>query len=93
MLDWLVSDGEFWNKPVAVLSARQSDFAEPQLREILRTLMAKTCEEASVLIPFPTNKITESDVLERSELAAPLRSAINSFVHFVQLELSDNPLS
>ncbi len=84
LLDWLVSDGELWNKPVAVLSARQSEFAEPQLREILRTLMALVCEEASVVVPFPTNKITVEEVLTRPELSEPLREAMRVFVHAVE---------
>lgn len=79
-LDHLVSDGELWNKPVAVLGARKSDYAEPQLREILRTMMALICEEASVVIPFPTNKIEESDVISQPELAEPLRAAMRVFV-------------
>ncbi len=83
LLDHLVSDGELWDKPVAVLSARKSEFAEPQLREILRTLMASVCEEASVLVPFPSNKITVEDVLARPELSEPLREAMGVFSSFV----------
>lgn len=84
LLDWLVSDGELWDKPVAVLSARKSEFAEPQLREILRTLMAPLCEEASVVVPFPTNKISEDEVLSAPELVEPLRSAMAAFALFIQ---------
>ncbi len=84
LLDWLVSDGELWDKPVAVLSARKSDFAEPQLREILRTLMAPICEEASVTVPFPTNKISEDEVLNNPELSEPLRAAIVAFVGCIE---------
>ena len=84
LLDWLVSDGELWNKPVAVLSARKSEFAEPQLREILRTLMAKLCEDASVFVPFPTNKIGVEEVLVNAELAEPLRAAMKALVRFVE---------
>lgn len=80
LLDWLVSDGELWDKPIAVLSARKSEYAEPQLREILRTMMALVCEEASVVIPFSTNKMQESDVLFKPELAEPLRAAMQVFV-------------
>ena len=86
LLDWLVSDGELWNKPVAVLSARKSEFAEPQLREVLRTLMAKNSDEASVLVPFPTNKIALEEVLTKPDLCEPLRNAMAHFVAFVQAE-------
>ena len=84
LLDWLVSDGELWDKPVAVLSARKSEFAEPQLREILRTLMAKVCEEASVLVPFPTNKIGVDEVAARPDLSEPLREAIRIFASSIK---------
>ena len=84
LLDWLVSDGELWGKPVAVLSARLSEFAEPQLREVLRTLMARVCEEASVLVPFPTNKMSVEEVLARVELREPLRAAMARFAEFME---------
>lgn len=84
LLDHLVSDGELWDKPVAVLSSRTSEFAEPQLREILRTLMALVCEEASVVVPFPTNKIGVEDVLGRPELSEPLSEAMARFALFVK---------
>ena len=83
LLDWLVSDGELWDKPVAILSARKSEFAEPQLREITRTLMARVCEEASVLVSFPTNKMGVEDVLANPELSEPLRLAMEVFASFV----------
>ncbi|RYX81793.1 NADPH-dependent oxidoreductase [bacterium] len=83
LLDWLVSDGELWNKPVAVLSARKSEFAEPQLREILRTLMAPICEQASIVVPFPTNKISEEEVLKNAELTHAVHTAMLAFVHYV----------
>jgi len=83
LLDWLVSDGELWDKPIAILSARKSEFAEPQLREITRTLMARVCEEASVLVAFPTNKIGVEDVLASFELSEPLRLAMEVFASFV----------
>lgn len=87
-LDWLVSDGELWNKPVAVFSARRTEFAEPQLREILHTLMASVCEEASVLVAFPTNKISVEEVLSKPELAESLGEAMRAFVACVEAQQS-----
>jgi len=84
LLDWLVSDGELWDKPVAVFSVRKSEFAEPQLREILRTLMVQLCEEASVLIPFSTNKMEVEEVLQKPELREPLEAALAVFATFVR---------
>lgn len=89
LLDWLVSDGELWNKPVAVLAARKSEFAEPQLREILRTLMAPICEEASVLVPFHTNKISDDEVLSTPEIAEPVSRAVAAFVRCIEEKPSD----
>lgn len=83
LLDWLVSDGELWDKPVAILSARKSEFAEPQLREVLRTLMARVCEEASVTVAFPTNKMSVEDVLAKPELSEPIRVAVEVFASCV----------
>lgn len=89
LLDHLVSDGELWDKPVAVLSARKSEFAEAQLREIMRTLMALVCEEASVVVPFPTNKIGVDDVLANPELSEPLLAAMAAFVAAVEAGRED----
>jgi len=86
LLDWLVSDGELWDKPVAILSARKSEFAEPQLREITRTLMARVCEDASVLVPFPTNKISVEEVLSHPELSEPIRMAMGVFASFLNTD-------
>ena len=82
LLDWLVSDGELWDKAVAVLSVKRTEFAEPQLREILRTLMARLCEKSSVLVPFSTNRMSVDEVLAQPELAEPLRLAVENFARF-----------
>lgn len=83
LLEWLVSDGELWDKPVAILGARHSEYAEPQLREILRTLMVPLCEAASIVIPLATNKVQESEILSRPDLAYPLRAALQAFVEAI----------
>ena len=77
LLDWLVSGGELWDKPVAIISvANRGAFANASLREILQTLMARVCETASVEVPLGTNRVDVAGLLADAEISALLRGCV-----------------
>jgi chromate reductase, NAD(P)H dehydrogenase (quinone) len=62
-LDWIVSSGEFMNKPTAVISASPSmdggDKANRSLVQTLRVMMAAIDEEAILCIPAVSAKLND----------------------------------
>lgn len=84
-LDWVVSSGEFVNKPVALLNASsRAIHAQESLREILKTMDAHIVSEASKTIPLPNNKIDEAGIVSHPELSSLLRIAIASLACFIK---------
>ena len=81
LLDWLVSGGELWDKPVAVISvANRGAFAQASLLEILKTLMARVSATASVEVPLGSNKVDVAALLADIEIAAILRGSVAALV-------------
>ena len=79
LLDWLVSGGELWNKPVAVWSvAGRGAFANASLLEILRTLMARVSEDAALSLPLGSNRVTAEQIAGDAELAGLLRGSVEA---------------
>ena len=77
LLDWLVSGGELWDKPIAVISvANRGSFANASLLEILKTLMAQISESASVEVPLGSNKVDVAGLLADEEIAELLRDSV-----------------
>ncbi len=73
-LDWLVSSGELWRKPVAVVSASPSALggakAHAALTLTLTALEAKIVHAASLQIPFVSTKLNaEKEVTDPATLA------------------------
>ena len=84
LLDWLVSEGELWDKPVAVLSvAGRGEWANASLLEILRTLMARVSDEASVALGLGSNKVSAQQIVGDAELAELLRGALEALARAV----------
>ena len=83
-LDWLVRSLEFPDKPVALLCPNNTGrHARAALFEILRTMSATVVEEASISLPLSTNRIDAAGFSARSELATPLRAAVEAFVRAI----------
>ena len=77
LLDWLVSGGELWDKPVAIISvANRGAFANASLLEILKTLMAQVSERASVEVPMNSNRVDVAALLADAEIAGLLRECV-----------------
>ncbi|WP_420456559.1 NADPH-dependent FMN reductase [Rubrivirga sp.] len=78
-LDWLVSSGELYRKPVAALSAspsaRGGDRALAWLRQTLTALDAAVPDAASFAVPF-VKQTLDGDRVSDSDLADRLRAAL-----------------
>ena len=86
LLDWLVSGGELWDKPVAIISvANRGAFAQASLLEILKTLMANVSETASVEIALGTNRVDVAALLANEEIAAALRGCVAALAHEIRI--------
>ena len=82
LLDWLVSGGELWDKPVAVLRvAHRGEFAHASLLEILVTLMARVSAKASVSLPLGTNNVSAEQIAADAEMAALLRDSLRTLAN------------
>ena len=76
-LDWVVGSGELVDKRVGLLSASAaSQFAHPQILEILRTMSAAAVPEASAVIDLPRRGLDAEVLLADPGVSAALRSAV-----------------
>ena len=76
-LDWTVGSGEFTHKPVALLNASpRSIHAHASLTEIITVMMGRVVPEASLTIPFATNKIDIHSILENPQYTHLLKKAL-----------------
>lgn len=84
-IDWVVSSGEIYEKPVALLNASMSaTHAQASLTETLTTADAYLVREASVRVGLPTNRIGEAGIVSDPELSETLRSAMVAFARAIE---------
>jgi NAD(P)H-dependent FMN reductase len=77
-LDWIVSSGEFTDKPVLLINASASGgaFAQAQLVEILTVMGAKVLTEATVTAPFLRKYLDADGKVSDSEFLQTLKTAM-----------------
>lgn len=89
-LDWLVTSGELWRKPVVALSASPSalggEKAHAALLLTLSALEARVVAEGSLCIPFVTTKVTKSGDLTDDATAQALRASLNALGRAVRVQ-------
>jgi NAD(P)H-dependent FMN reductase len=79
-LDWLVSEVEFPDKPVALINtSERAVHAQGHLREILATMSAHLVEEACLTLPLMGRNLDANGILADPELAGLLRAALARF--------------
>jgi NAD(P)H-dependent FMN reductase len=82
-LDWIVSSGEFTDKPVLLINASPSfmgaSLAQANLTEILRVMGARLPDEAVFSVPAVSRKIGADGALD-AETAEAYRAALSAFV-------------
>jgi NAD(P)H-dependent FMN reductase len=85
-IDWVVSSGQIYEKPVALLNASMgATHAYVSLAEMLTTADANIIEEASVRVGLPTNRIDEAGILADTKLSGALRAAVAAFARAIEL--------
>ncbi|MGG1615869.1 NADPH-dependent FMN reductase [Paenibacillus sp. NRS-1782] len=79
-LDWIVSSGEFVNKPTAVISASPSpmggNLAHASLLLTLQMINAEIVENGKVMIPHITLKLNQEGVITDSETRQELQALL-----------------
>ena len=84
-LDWVVGSGELYDKPVAAINASpRATHAQASLMEVLRTMDASLVEEASVIVPLPSNQTDEAAILSNPELSSLLCSSIAALTREIE---------
>jgi chromate reductase, NAD(P)H dehydrogenase (quinone) len=79
-LDWVVSSGEFVDKPVALINASpRSTYAQASLTETLTVMMARLIAEASITVPLLGRILPDGGIVSDPEISRPLCSAILAF--------------
>lgn len=80
-LDWVVGSGEFYEKPVGLLSASAaSSYAHPQLAETLRVMSALLVPEAVVVLDVPRRGALPAEIAEHPVIAPQLRALVAALV-------------
>jgi chromate reductase, NAD(P)H dehydrogenase (quinone) len=84
-IDWVVSSGEFYEKPAALLNASMAAaHAYASLTEVLTTADACVFREASVRLGLPTKRIDERGILSDPELSGALQAAVAAFARAIR---------
>ena len=87
-LDWVVTSGELWRKPVAALSASPSALggkkALAALVLTLSALEAQTIDAASLSIAFSRSKVTPEGRVTDAPTRTALRSSLDALVNAAQ---------
>lgn len=86
-LDWIVSSGEFMNKPTAVISASPSldvgDKANASLVQTLKVMMAEIDEDATLCIPTVSAKLNDKNEVIDHATEQALRSLLNALAESI----------
>ena len=79
-LDWTVSSGDFYNKPVALITASSAgDKAHTSLMQTLTALTAITTQESTLLIPFIRSKFNDKEEPDETTTAS-LQIVLAAFI-------------
>jgi len=86
-LDWTVSTGEFYDKPIATISASPSstggEKAHASLLLTLTALAAEIVEGGTLIIPFVRTKLNAAGDVSDPETALALRSVLDALARVV----------
>ena len=83
-LDWTVSSGDFYEKPVALITASSvGDKGHAALLNVLTAITAKMNEDTKLLIPFIRSKFNEKGELN-AEILAAVESVLKSLIQLIE---------
>lgn len=90
-LDWVVSSGEFVDKPVGLINvAPRATYAQAALRETLTVMTAQLVAEACVTLPLTTSRIDTATLLADWSLAGLLAAAVAALAHAAAARAADD---
>ena len=88
-LDWVVSSGEFVNKPTGVISAATGgEYAHASLTETLSVMSAQLPEGASLIISFVRTKIDADGRITDAQTAMSVQAVLNTLIEAVAVDTS-----
>jgi chromate reductase len=83
-LDWIVSSGEFMNKPVSVISASPTpwggEYAHASLLLTLTMMDAKIVKGGTLIIPFIGMKLSKEGVITDPETEQALQFVVDALI-------------
>jgi len=83
-LDWLVSSGELYEKPVALFSATpRGTYARQSLLETLTVMTARIIPEACAIVPAFARNLGKSAIVADSKISKSLRLALQKFTNAI----------
>ena len=86
VIDWTVSSGEFYDKPVAIITAAiNGEKAHEALLNIMDALGAKVIERATLIIPFIRTKLNLEAEITDNKTLEEVKSVIKSLSNEIQL--------
>lgn len=84
-LDWTVSSGDFYEKPVAVFNASpRASIAQESLAEVLRTMGSRIVEDASIAVPLLGKHLDAEGIAADATFSEALRRAIDALADAVE---------
>jgi chromate reductase, NAD(P)H dehydrogenase (quinone) len=76
-LDWLVGSMALFEKPVAIwANTSRAIYAPAQLREVLTTMAAAICEDASITIDVPVGANTVEDLFAQTDMRSKMATSL-----------------
>jgi NAD(P)H-dependent FMN reductase len=85
-LDWVVSSGEFIDKPVAVVNASgRAAHAWKSLTETLTVMSARVIDDASITVPLDGKRLDGSGIAANADLAPVLMTAMKQLIGAVRV--------
>jgi NAD(P)H-dependent FMN reductase len=84
-LDWVVSSGELYDKPVALFGASsRSTYAQASLAETLKVMAARMIGEASITVPLLGSNLHEGSIVLDPDLTSLIRSTVATLVSAIR---------
>jgi len=84
-IDWVVSSGEFSDKPVALFNTSpRATIAYAALKEVLKTADANILQEASIQVPHLAQETTIEDICTNAETSSLLKKALGVFTQHIK---------
>jgi chromate reductase, NAD(P)H dehydrogenase (quinone) len=84
-LDWVVSSGEFIDKPTALITASTSgEHGHKALLLILQAISAFIPESCALLIPGIRSKMNAQGQLQHEQTSQDIQNLINSFIKSIE---------